>query len=277
MGLSMICLLFTFIRSTYIYEYLNDGDGLLSKCNKLIWKKNHHLKKAQAAAVVAMLIGIPLILAAVYGVQNNKLLDNCTTYPWYTGSAITTGLYILDLLYVCIIWFKGLKDRIGMRFEIFGRVASSVILIVVAIILRAKFRDFDGVIYTYVLAFSFIWWGTWMPVLFLFQHHRRTRNIKLLGNEYRLQQIDSISRQFFCHENVLFLTRYEEYLLFKDDALIEDMVDDFIKTGSPYQLNITQETRDAVLQDPTSMDVIYEQVVILINDNILPYIKQTEP
>eukprot|EP00835_Amoeboradix_gromovi_P001042 NODE_41_length_29768_cov_0.533924.p5 type:complete len:366 gc:universal NODE_41_length_29768_cov_0.533924:10504-11601(+) len=271
-ALILICFTSTLIRTSYVYEYLSDGTGIVSKLNKLIWNKDHRIKKPHTCMFAFIVVGISLILGLVYAIRNDKLFSTCEGYPWYAGSLALVLLWLFDLLYVTFICIRGLKDKIGMKVEIFGRMFSTVCYTIGSNVYKAS-HEIDSSLSTYIVCINLIFWGTYVPLIFLFRHFLRTRNIHLNGSQYSFQQIDYISRQFYCSENVLFLKRYDEFILCNDETLLKNLVSDFVVIGSPYQLNINQDTRDKVIKDPSQMVIIYEQVVLLINDNILPYIQ----
>ncbi len=273
LAFSIVALMFTFIRSTYIYEYLAENTGIVSNFNKLLWRKNHKLNIIQALVFVTCPCIVAVVLALVHGYSTNTVNNSCAEYPMLAGSVVTSLLWIMDFIYVVLIWFKRLKDKIGMRLEIFGRVVTTVMLFILFAVLKEIYGINNYKLNTFIIIANLIFWGTYMPLIFMVSHHYKTRNINLLGNEYSLQQMDTVSRQFFCRENVLFLKKYEEYKLCMDLNYLDSIIDDFIKIGSPHQLNIAQDLRDKVLKDENAIELVYDQVIMMIKDNILPYVK----
>ena len=271
-AVSCLTLLITFIRTTYIYEFLSLDQqlGCLRIINRLFWNKDHLFRKKSACIIGIITIIISLLTTVIYAVLNDIYDESCNSFPSILAALQIILFLLLEFMYVVIILFKGLHERIGLRSELFGRFFTFVSLLIGFGVVRI----FRPVIHidSILQVSSYIFWGTWYPLIYICVINIKLRKIRLSGLDYNFTSLEEVGKQFFCLENVKFLRRFNEFKENdRDERLLFELLTDFVYLGSKYQLNLSQELRNNVIADPTEIDLVYHEVFEMVRDNLLPY------
>ena len=243
----------------------------LKYINKIFWTNEHRLKIPACVFFISFFLVISLTMTIIYSELYDNYSASCEIYPWWLIDTEFSVFFLLELVYTFMIFWKGLKDKIGMRNEIICRNICSTALVFLLQGLRYKFKiyhTFDGIIQ----GLNSIFWGTWYPCIFIVLQKTRLKNVRLSGSNYNLQNLEELGKQFFCSENIHFIKKYNQYVANDCDYMfLKEMLNDFIQLNAKYQLNLTQEVRNLILSDPSQIEIVYDEVVEMVRNNLLPY------
>eukprot|EP00834_Sanchytrium_tribonematis_P002351 NODE_71_length_24927_cov_1.205937.p9 type:complete len:345 gc:universal NODE_71_length_24927_cov_1.205937:14832-13798(-) len=272
---STIALVVYIIRTTFIFNYLVEEKSSIKYLTRFLWDEKNKIRKSRCIlfAAVALILseGIPLIYNFI-ALEEPDFDFRCEEHPFVISYGVTIALMILEVTFVIGIIHYNVKDRIGMRNELLGKFVCTIIIAIVLVLSRIHFEvnysldnTFQGI--------NFIFWGAYYPILYFLNYKLQTRNIQVMGTFYNIDYLEETARQFFCEENVKFLRVYEDFERCGEKKLLDIIYMDFINVGSIYQLNICESLRLEVLENPSKLYLVAEQIVTLVNDNILPYVK----
>ena len=289
-GMLTICLVF--IRITFYYQYMAQthyNKVALLPC-KLFWNMSRiKVKNTVAFIIIAVLLRtlIPLWILLVIDPRSvglscldmlagSSLISSTGTMSISTAISlsITIPIYLLFfIMFIYIIEFYRLKlyDRIGMKIEIIMGVFMAITILAITIPLRAiyNYSSMWNILFQ-VLNLNFM--CTWIPLIYILIHNHKTKKVCLLGQEYNLDTLRIKGKEFFCEETIIFLENYLTYCEDPSDAKYKILFNEFIKRNAKYELNIDEYHRNAALRSTEGLSLVYEHVLELIQNNILPYV-----
>ena len=269
-GVVVVCFLITFIRTTYVYEFLSLQKCVLRYINYVFWN-NHILRIIPSLLIVSLFLALSTLTVMLYSNVTN-FSSTCNLYPWFI---IYTELYFLmafEFVYVLFILSHKIKDNIGMSIEITGRSISSLFILLILQVLGLHY-NLEFIYFAMIQGCSFIFWSTWFPLLYIL-HIRihRPHTMRLSGCDYNLHSLEVVGRLYFCNENILFLKKYDEFLENDRDSLfLDDIISRFVEISAKHQLNLSQELRNRVILFPGDIDLVYVEVSELVKHNLLPF------
>ena len=251
--------------------------GLRNVCS-LFWNQNNALKTKQVTIGTICLGLVSVINVIAYHGANNIWGHGYPLCDRYYGETYFAEYlnyllgFILLMFTFQLIRYK-IKDQIGMTMEL---ILYTLSLALVIIVYLGIFGSFDHRMIT-IEGLVSMFYGLYFPV---FIHYRHVSYSSSIEKHERVSLTDirvtALCKKFYCQENSQFLDRYKDYK--NKEVSYEALIRTFIEEGSIYELNITNDTRVNVLQSTaetvdTALMVVYEEIALLIRQNILPYIE----
>eukprot|EP00834_Sanchytrium_tribonematis_P000369 NODE_7_length_67686_cov_1.621421.p15 type:complete len:349 gc:universal NODE_7_length_67686_cov_1.621421:18730-17684(-) len=266
------------IRVTYIYQYLVTESPHLSSVCKIFWIRNVLLLR-NAIALPIILYILRLVEPTVYyfSSRDDAFIASCkslfNTKPFALVFFIPLFFtQIIIILFSFMLVKKKVKDRIGLKIEFIGLSISTCLFTMFTITLNYGIQ-FQPLWSLVIHMINLHFWAAWIPLLFLLLHNIRAKKyIPIHGQFFDFNTLKSLSRQFFCEENVKFLDKYEFYCESPSTSLYQDILNDFIRDDSPMQLNINEADKLAALDSPEGLVLVHEHISQLVQDNLIPYL-----
>ncbi len=282
-GLSLISISLMLARMSFVYKYLIHNDVKRSKYNvlsfisRIYWTKSNNLRKKRvfAGSVTLALLSVANVVF-YHSVENiwNVGYPACNDFDGETYFAEFTNIFMGIVLLAFtfeLIRYK-IKDQIGMTVEVIAYTLSISIVIVGYLALFGRFDHIMILLEGYVSLF----YGLYFPVFIHWRHasvSNLEKSVKISLTDLR---VTKLCKEFYCEENSLFIEKYNEYC--KKKVSYKYIIDMFIEEGSLNELNITSDTRESALLAKTEQEmkealmVVYEEIVLIIRQNILPYL-----
>ena len=264
------------IRTSYSYQYLSD-DGFWF--NYFFWKRQK-LKFRQAVLFIVIFTLLRALMPFTYMTiyESKRIFNDCfnlrSDIIVTLLFSIPTYIIFLILLFIVIqLMYKRIQDKIGLKFELCTGVFASLIIEVLFIVFSTAFK-IDPIWNDFIQVANLNFWSIPIPLLFAFRHNLKLKKIRLLGHHYNFNALLVKSRQFYCEENVLFLQAYFTYQEEPSDLLYHDIISLYVEEKSTHELNITEDHRNKALESPAGLDDIYNEIVLLIETNVAPFLSE---
>eukprot|EP00834_Sanchytrium_tribonematis_P002352 NODE_71_length_24927_cov_1.205937.p10 type:complete len:335 gc:universal NODE_71_length_24927_cov_1.205937:16025-15021(-) len=270
-ALTIILLYISLLRTAYIYNYLSEKKCWVKSFNYLFWGEHHKLRKLQSLLICSVDLVLSLGAMAAYNVIQHVSQYTCEIYPPYIRLPFIFIFILAGLIFIGLMFRQKVKDRIGMRNEVIGRVFSAMLVGIVSQILQKRF-PFPTIYIDLTIGIIAIFWGVWYPLIYLAYFKRRNRTLLLPDEQHDFSDLMKVGKQFFCSENILFLQKYYEYQFEPDELILNEIINSFIKRKSKFQLNLCEKTRISILDDPTTLHLAYDEVIQMVRENLLIHV-----
>ncbi len=189
-------------------------------------------------------------------------------YPNMVVIGLFVIIEIVMIMVMVSVFMERKLDKIGAHLEMIVFALSTPLLLVLLWYFDVQHIARFGECLLVVFC------GLYVPFMVTIKHNHTisAKSMATLDDP----RLFGICKQFYCEEMMFFLRRYKEFAEGKIDS--DTIIKQFIDKGSLCELNITDFSRQAVLQSQTQ-DILYEELEIiyldvcqLMRDNLLPHL-----
>eukprot|EP00834_Sanchytrium_tribonematis_P000366 NODE_7_length_67686_cov_1.621421.p12 type:complete len:382 gc:universal NODE_7_length_67686_cov_1.621421:19994-18849(-) len=277
---------FVYLRVMYTYQTIvpqTQNFSLLHTICNIFWSRNR-LNFRCAIFFMILLAILRIAQPLIYSIStgNNILLSSCPEVIELTDSVYTISGSIqtfIVIFLVCIFVTNMLcarNDKIGMKYEMTGFALTSVLIVFSNIVFNTVVH-INPIINVALHVFNLNFWGVIFPLIITFRLQMSSRrSLPIFGHLYNYSLLKDVSRQFFCEENILFLSAYDEYTKFPSAELYRDILDKYICKNAEFRVNIDENHRTKAIESPNGLYDVYLEVTLLVKDNLIPYLSQDD-
>ncbi len=277
---TMISLILMLARMSFVYSCLMSCKEDvyhfgLNKVSQVFWKE-HQLKKLNLFMIILVFVVASFmniwIFDGITGIYSRPLSFHCP------GESIMVLIYFnyFAIFLLCAFSIQFIRhrilDQIWMSIEVVSFTATLILVLCLYIIVNGRY-DIYGV---YLQSIITIFFGFYFPLM---AHYKHVLKIKRSVSKASLlnDQVMELCRNFYCEENGIFLDNYEKY---KQGMITSDyLITMFIEDSAPFELNINYTIKEAILKNNEEerkihLEKAYQEIKLLIQTNILPYVKR---
>eukprot|EP00835_Amoeboradix_gromovi_P006361 NODE_735_length_4708_cov_0.180122.p1 type:complete len:345 gc:universal NODE_735_length_4708_cov_0.180122:2238-3272(+) len=279
--LGLVVLNIELLRITFMYQYLINQRGLMLRFCQLFWNRSR-LRPLNACIWAIILSITRLAPPIIYYLLEDTGYFSYSCKDTYlnplVGYVVIIPTYftvMLHVIFVVLLYHKKAVDKIGLKFEF----TCSAITFVLLTILTNSFREFRR--YSlfwdiFAIALGSLVCYIWIPLFFVVKHDQRIKKINLAGCSYELDHLLDTSKELFCEETILFIKKYAEYKDFPTDELYQEIINTYIESAAPLELNISERMRNLAVSAPEGLEEVYRATLELVETNVLPYTIQNQ-
>ena len=267
------------LKATLYYSEIATGRHFLLKLCRLFWNGENEIRLQLVAAVgitfIALNLSIPISYFAIQGHLDSK----CKAYPTFMTLLSMYATFIVLLIYAIAMYFHG-KDTLYIRLEHTLFMCTSVCASVLYLVFKYHFhlKEYHHMTIQFVI-FSF--YAVYFPFLLILSSGflnifkaRKKENLIILNKSYDVDTLHSVGLSHLCDENIRFLEAYTCWSYNKSALELDNIIFIFIENHSQYQVNITEELRNCVLNDHRKIELVYDQIIEIVRCNIIPYVDE---
>ena len=283
---SIISFCLTFALCLSVMQKLFLGKHLLwNWCQKLFCKKgNVNFCFVRSISNALLLSSCSFLYTIIYYLQWASQSQSLPTELEGCESSFmreTAFVEIVHIIYNAIFVFLvvrivkiGSLDKIGIGLEII--LYQCLILLFLCIF---PFLGISDSKYWFILTecLIFIFFAYYYPLVILYDY-KVTISSKTMAT-LEDPRLFELCKRFYCEELYFFLLRFTEFQ--NGNLTAEEIIKQFIEKGAPCELNLTEDTRNKVLQssDSTSttnsLSIVNIEVRQMLKDGLLPYLQSS--
>ena len=253
-------ILSNFLRYVYTSNIIVKINTLSKRIYKIFWRdeENSNSKWFQT-------ICCAIFATTVYDIfeifKADSFVDKCLSNGYLFGPIVSLLLLMPSIIDMVLYATKddGTIELVASNL--------SIMAILICLEFMPLLRDFLIVL----VLVNLLFWCTTFPLFLVFYTNYRARTrITINTNMFDSGLLLSTSERLFCKENILFLIDYQLYKLNPDN--FEYLKVRYILVDSPYELNLTEEQKNMVLESQTNLEIVNHEIIDMVQANVVSQI-----
>ena len=260
------------LKAALYYSQCSTSNQFPKKLSRICWTNEHIIRLQTVLAMGIPFLALNMSIPISYYIMNGHLSSTCNIYP---SAMVTISFYVtfIFMVYFTICINMNCSDYLNMRLELTLLTCASIIASTVYLCLKFRFK-FEEYHNMYIQLMIFPFFASYFPlIVILFDRKHNDNKLLILNKTYTFRELYTVGREHHCEENIKFLDAYKKLIIGGSQRDLENIISRFIKKASDCQLNLSEELRNEVLQNPSCINLVYDQIVDLVRNNIIPFLE----